>query len=195
MQTYGLNGDYGILTKGTRNSDVYGFDVPFGEDAQVRFIMGNENGAAYLYRVGCPSVDDGLWHFVAAKAIRNSNTMKLYQDGIQTGILTTDGLQGLDMSSDASLKIGVGRLFSYYYGGNLDDIRIFNRELNDTEIMALYCENPLASIQTPDILMFSNDIFEMPVIANNLQLDQKVLSFHFDCLYDIQKLEFRGVFP
>jgi hypothetical protein len=49
-----------------------------------------------------------------------------------------------------------------------------------------------ASIQTSDVMAFSNDIFEMPVIANNLQPDEQVLTFHFDCSYDVQKLEFQG---
>lgn len=141
-------GAYGILTKGTQTSDVYGFDLPFGENALVRFIMGKENGAAVLYRDDIPSVDDGRWHFVSGIAIRNSNTMQLYQDGIKIHELTTLGLEDLIMSSEASLKIGVSRLFTSFFGGKLDDIRLYTRELNPAEIMALYTENPPASIQT-----------------------------------------------
>jgi hypothetical protein len=154
--------------------------------------MGRKNGAAVISGYDdYSSVDDGHWHFIAGKAIRNSNTMQLYQDGIKICELTTDGLEDLVMSSEVSLKIGVGRQFIYYFDGDLDDIRIYNRTLNDAEILALYNENHV-SVNTPDLSEVINSSFEIPINARNIKDGDNAISYQFDLIYDPQKIQYKN---
>jgi hypothetical protein len=148
-------GAYGLINKGTSNADIYGLDLILGQEAYARFNFGIENHIASLYNTDYLSVNDPCWHMMVAQAVRDKNTIQLYQDGVLIGEMTLTGIEDFIMSSDASLKIGVDRLFYYYFGGNIDDIRIYNRVLNDSEIKVLYDEGDypgrLPSIATTNI--------------------------------------------
>ncbi|MFH7881016.1 MAG: DUF2341 domain-containing protein, partial [Candidatus Aenigmatarchaeota archaeon] len=84
------------------------------------------------------TVTDGSWHF--AVATFSSNVMRLYLDGNFVGSLSTGGAQNFN---------GWWRIGSYkcagwpncgdgYFPGIIDEVRIYNRALSDTEIQALY---------------------------------------------------------
>ncbi len=85
-----------------------------------------------------PFLPDGKWHFVAF--IADGEKMSSYFDGkLQT---TTDLKKntGSFINSAARLIIGNGGGFgrNYYFTGSVDDIRMYNRVLNLTELNQLF---------------------------------------------------------
>ena len=117
-----------------------------------------QSGADNIYLNGNIPVIDGLWHHIAATRNGTTGETKLYVDGVLGGSKTK--LFSSDFSSpSAKLEIG-SYLNTYRFDGNLDEIAIFNNELNLTEISTHYNKglsgNPLAKKH----LFAANPVFE-----------------------------------
>ena len=102
------------------------------------FISGNDNRLSFgafngdeVFSTGT-IVNDGLWHHVAASFNAQSGTLTFYIDGVAKGGGT------LDLPADGGghvVKIGGHPL--HYFGGQLDEFRIFNRALSSSEIQSI----------------------------------------------------------
>ncbi len=99
-------------------------------------VDGDSSGAA---SVG--SVYDNAWHHIVF--INNGNTQTIYKDGVQGGSATeTKSTQG------GVLRMGNGLSSSSFFGGQLDDVRIYDRVLTTDEISAL-CALGGCTVSTP----------------------------------------------
>lgn len=78
-----------------------------------------------------------------------------------------------------------------YYKGILDDIRIYNRVLKDSELQALYTENNI-SVTTPDLSIFRKTSFEIPVNVNNFIVGDNIISYQFDFNYNPEKIQYQN---
>ncbi len=92
------------------------------------------------------TVDDGEWHHVAAVFDGAAEAMRLYIDGqldnSVTGLSSTFGSGAtrygfLGVGSEATVAGGATN-GNNYFQGDLDDVWIFDRALNDAEVMELY---------------------------------------------------------
>gem|GEM_PF-6149181 len=97
-------------------------------------------------------ITDGSWHCIVG-LIRRSDTLDMWVDGVkQRG---DPIIQGKTIGNHATTDIGTGTLnagigaspsyygylsYNEFFNGQLDDIRIYNRVLTESEIMALYYE-------------------------------------------------------
>jgi hypothetical protein len=89
-------------------------------------VDGDSSGSA---TVG--SVYDNAWHHIVF--INNGNTQTIYKDNVQGGSATeTKSTQG------GILRMGNGLSSSSFFGGQLDDVRIYDRALTTDDIGALY---------------------------------------------------------
>lgn len=80
------------------------------------------------------SVNDGSWHHVAFT--RNGTTGTLYIDGAAAKIATSTVK---DILAVRDFAIGIDRRDSVsYFSGSIDDARVYNRALSETEIADLY---------------------------------------------------------
>ena len=129
-----------VLEKGKQNYTAYRISVSSGKDPYVIFTISRDKEEASLYKPFYLPINDGAWHFVAAIVNREEKSMKLYQDGDLLTELTVDAAGEFDLSSDASFKMGTGD-FGYFFKGDLDDVRVYRRVLQDAEIKELYHEN------------------------------------------------------
>ena len=77
-------------------------------------------------------LEDGIWHHVAATY--DGSIQKIYLDGVLLGIKDNAGSMNINTNH---VFIGSGGGSSRYFNGLLDDIRIYNRALSDTEIDSL----------------------------------------------------------
>ncbi len=86
--------------------------------------------------VGDTELNDNNWHHVVG--VRDGNYMKIYTDG--QFVNSFDGAADFNFSSTGSLQIGQETVPGYEspYYGKIDEVRIYNRALSDTEIQALY---------------------------------------------------------
>ncbi len=84
---------------------------------------------------GTSTVSNSQWHQMVFTASKADGTQKLYVDGVLEGQNTDVGLASFPSDS---LYIGSTTGNMEYFGGLLDDIRIYNRALSQTEIIYMY---------------------------------------------------------
>jgi hypothetical protein len=83
-------------------------------------------------------VNDGLWHHVVA--VRSSTAVLFYVDGVGAGSVST----GTDPLNSNGLQIAKANWTSArFFGGNIDDVRVYNRALPAAEVLTLFRANEI----------------------------------------------------
>ena len=102
----------------------------------VNFTTGN-SGLEVIS--GNVTMGTNQWYHVAAT--RSGNTWKIYLNGVQvtSGTTNTDSLT-LSNSFRIGTYSGAGAGPLYYFQGNIDEARLYNRTLSANELMTLYLE-------------------------------------------------------
>lgn len=100
------------------------------------FLATNPDGNSNCANWGGKSVTDNLWHNVVY--MMNDTGRYIYIDGVYE--VACAGTYDL---YQAGLNLNIGILQGIYYNGTLDEIKLFNRSLDETEILALNNSNPL----------------------------------------------------
>jgi hypothetical protein len=127
--------------------------------SEVGFLLLFENGAGVGTRairlltfqgsLGSPvaefrsadnAIADTEWHHVAITAAGNGNSGRVFVDGRQLSTTVATNLNALATgNSTRTLTLGShSNGFTLPFGGQLDDIRIYNRALTPSEIQLLY---------------------------------------------------------
>ncbi|MCE5184921.1 MAG: LamG domain-containing protein [Planctomycetaceae bacterium] len=105
----------------------------------------NDNGTlraevqgGYIY--GATPVNDGTWHHVAVVLADDGSTniseAKLYVDGVPD---TIGGVSSctVNTASYYNVNIGVFPASAHYFQGLIDEVRIYNAALTDSEVLDL----------------------------------------------------------
>ncbi len=104
--------------------------------SKISFIIYDGNSSSKVE--SSSGYKDGQWHLIVAVRDSSANKIRLYIDS-NSPIETTDGFTTTDISNLGSFPIGAR--FSTggnYFNGSIDEVMIFNRVLNSTEISELY---------------------------------------------------------
>lgn len=104
------------------------------------FYVGDKQSTDYHVPNNTVSVDDNQWHHIVGVR-RNTTTLELYIDNILVG---TKIIPSVNITVDRNYIIGAGygfELVGYYFNGSIDQVRIFNRALTQSEINILYTES------------------------------------------------------
>jgi hypothetical protein len=90
---------------------------------------------------GTTAINDGAWHQIVGTWEQGTRIMRLYVDGQPQSSRVTS-FSNLDALNDLGLVIGIrsGWGTPYAFTGTLDDVRIYGRALNGTEVQALFEE-------------------------------------------------------
>jgi len=80
---------------------------------------------------------DGLWHHIAASYNASSGMMKVYVDGVEDNSKTLTDLSDYNITTSESHLL-IGSFFGNYFEGNIDDVRVYSRELTSDEILSNY---------------------------------------------------------
>lgn len=137
--------------KGFVDGEVAGATNDFGTSligSKFGFGVGNPNTTIS----SISSVNDGVWHHLAATRDESSGQMNLYVDGVLQA--TTTGPTGPRLAS-AGLRIGAIQTggSGSFLAGIVDDVRLYNYVLSSNEIIALINTTPtLAAISNRTIL-------------------------------------------
>ena len=85
----------------------------------------------------------GKWHQVAV--IKNRRDISIFTNGLRNGAIETIK-EGIEISDVGNIQIGrMANNSAGYWGGKIDDVRIYNRALSAEEVKALYhLEKPKA---------------------------------------------------
>ena len=96
--------------------------------AKLRFRLSTGGSTSTL--IGSSPISTGSWiHFTAWY---DGSQMRLYQDGLLVGTLAKNGM--IDTNATAPVNIGRNPVGGKYFDGSLDDVRIYNRALDQSEI-------------------------------------------------------------
>lgn len=115
-------------------------------------------------------IDDGKWHCMVGTA--GSNNWKIYVDGALESASTNATTIDLTTSANELFTIGwhTNPNLPLWFDGDIDDVRIYNRELSPCEIDSLCSQWPVVSVknqpsQTPDLLVYPNPASDHIIIA------------------------------
>ena len=118
-----------LANSGATNS-YYGIDIASG--GAVRSVARDTN-ARYITGV---QINDGQWHHIVA-VYSSPGSRTLYVDGVLNG--TSSSSSTFNINSD---RWSFGRWGhstpSNYFTGDMDEVRLWNRALNSTEVQQLY---------------------------------------------------------
>jgi hypothetical protein len=179
-----------INTSVDDNGDWATIATQEGADSAGQFLISRnaDNGVGKIYWAwggGLFSnnvVNDGNWHLVTVEYSLSQQFTKIYIDGIldNSGEVSSLGGEGSDFMT-LGYETNVGR----YLNGVLDDFRVYNYALNDSQISDLYNEGlgietlgpslyeaPLNKVYTlsKDILYFGTSNC-LNVLADNVVID------------------------
>jgi hypothetical protein len=133
------NGEYKGLVTTQPNSNM-GFLLQDNETMKYDYTLAR--GGSYVDLWSNSSIDSSQW--VNIVCVFTANQMKFYYNSILESTLS---VSNIFLNSTAQLYFG-SRYLSEYYKGKLDDIGIWNRALNNSEISALYNYTPSAISNT-----------------------------------------------
>jgi prepilin-type N-terminal cleavage/methylation domain-containing protein len=84
----------------------------------------------------------GAWHHVAAvfyNGVPSASTVKLYIDGEEQSLSACQGTTSASRTVTANARISGWRVGNgYYFGGSIDELAVYNRELSEEEIIDHY---------------------------------------------------------
>jgi hypothetical protein len=169
-----------IIKQNINNANNSNYDIVINDYNQILGIgpwsqgmYVNSCGFQTNWTQNIPDIDlsGNIWHHVVS--IYDQNVMKIYFDGLLVSTKNT-AQQLMNACSDSDLLFGRGwQNFPLWYEGKLDDVAIWNRALDSTEIAALYnSSTSTATIQnnlSNDIKIFPNPTYDhITIDAGNL---------------------------
>ena len=123
-----------------RNYGQTGRNQYLGLDSSTAFLIAHldTNNAGPFNAYGTTRVDDSEWHHAVWRLDRSANTLEVYINGtMERSVGSITGSQ----SNDNDLFIGAGQDryggASSFFPGRMDDIRMYNRPLEQSEITHL----------------------------------------------------------
>jgi hypothetical protein len=142
----------GILMYGgnaTPNAALFGMRIQNTSGTKQLVVTQRSDGGVTADVIGknnpSPAIDDDKWHFVSVSS--NGVFYNIYIDGVVQTKTIISGIDGGDWFSDTTAAIGgvtrIGAAKSngtdtQYFNGQIDDVRVYNRELSSTEILRIY---------------------------------------------------------
>ena len=122
-----------IIAKRPKNSQGYIFYLHKDKDSPGLKIGDGTDTVNYQFG---PNVTDGTWHHVVVTVNRTDDNITFYVDGGAVGSDTTGAVDGLEAAQDP--YIGAGSNNPYHMAGAIDDLRVYGRVLNESEVSDLH---------------------------------------------------------
>jgi len=121
-------------------------------------------------------LDVERWYHVAA--IYNGNTFELFQDGVQVASLSATGT--VDRDSSVDVAIGSQPSGSKVWHGVIDDVRILQRPLQNSELIGISSGNNPPVAQNDEFTIAEDEILIVPVtqsiLTNDSDLNNQTLT-------------------
>lgn len=129
--------NYFIMISKVSSAPRYGYEIGLHDstDDSRWYSSVYVNGTEY-FLYGRSDIADGSWHHIVFE--RNGSILKTYEDGKLANALTSSTLS---ISNSSNLNIGRsnnGTPYEYYYPGKLDEIKIYNAALSDSDVLTEY---------------------------------------------------------
>ena len=129
----------------------HGYNLNVTEGGHIKFVLDKSSscGTSNNHVYSDILVNDGEWHhIVAGYDYDNGKVLSLYVDGIFQDSATNGYAK-----THRSIRIGMRRGGGSYFQGNIDDVRMYNRILTESEITELF-EKHITSNAGSDQMVF-----------------------------------------
>jgi hypothetical protein len=149
------------------HKDTYPYNYGINSNANSKVAGFFGSNGSFQNMVSTTSSPFGQWHHIALT--HNGTTAKLFVDNVFIDSLVAGNVT----TSTGMLYIGALTGTQYFYNGKIDDIRIYNRAVNLTELNALYNEGVcFQSITVTDTLIINANItgFNPISYANTIKI-------------------------
>jgi len=140
LTTNPAKGTFALFEERTDTSSIYSIELYTEPNRYIRFRVGGESGENILTTENYSPFNNERWNHIVAMVNRDIDTIRLYCNGMKISELPYTNGENYSLSSGSPLLIGVSHYLSNYFNGDMDEIRIYNRALNDMEIQDLYIE-------------------------------------------------------
>ncbi|MFC4991440.1 LamG-like jellyroll fold domain-containing protein [Rubritalea tangerina] len=148
---YNVNGSLGHFSLTVNGNGTVGFEL-FGKRRNTQFNFS-----------GMTKVNDGQWHHVLAKRDDQGNA-SIWVDGVQDGSVTGTIVRDLDERIGIAIG-GDQRYNNQYFHGAIDEVRLYNRDLGESEIAEL---SQLGMDQTPRLDDVTLSIDEAALVGSRV---------------------------
>ena len=109
-----------------------------------------KNGAAETSLLSSSTVNDDSWHQIVCTIAGISSVWKIYVDKVDVSASAVNGPGNTNLAVlQTTIAVSyVNALISNYYAGSIDDLRVYNEVLTQSEIDELYALKPFNGTQT-----------------------------------------------
>ena len=125
------NGKRNTVISKTYNNE---FDIVIEPDGTISFYHGNGVWEEFQEPAGAKVTASQWTHFAIVRTISNK-TVKWYVNGEYVGF---DDFNTVPTASTQNIQVGSRLGTSDFFNGIIDEVRIYNRALSDSEIKAIY---------------------------------------------------------
>jgi len=137
-----IAGNQEVICKRDPTGLMRGYTIQMGTAGQFHFGLFNDNsgGNRILESTVATGFADNIWHHLALTYDGSSSAsgLKFYIDGVnQSTTIITDSLTAT-IKSNAILSVGSRNGSALFWDGLIDEDGIFNRTLNDSEVLDHY---------------------------------------------------------
>lgn len=160
----GILGKWNSDENSTPNNEQYAV-VLYGN---LRFYLKTIGNNQSYVSEGESIHNNGSWnHYLCSW---DGNTMKLF---VNNELIQSVSYSGTIPNIDQPLEIGrYSSVSNCFFNGNIDDVRIYNRALNESEIESLFNETPLSDIISVDTSTYYVSTLEFEPISPKTYLDK-----------------------
>lgn len=151
---------YGIVTKGMPNPNV-GPQLGITTRSSQMVTLGEVNGLLQDI-VSTQPVNDGNWRMLTFTVNSASQLATLYVNGTD---VSSTSYPGVTISNTSLLLIGLERTTNFFFVGNINDVRVYNRALSASEVQQLYNYDIMPNISNPR-LSAGNFSFNFSAVSN-----------------------------
>ena len=109
-----------------------------------------KNGGAETSLLSSGTVNDDSWHHIVCTIAGISSVWKIYVDKVDVSASTVNGPGNTNLAvTQTTIAVSyVNAVYSNYYAGSIDDLRVYNDVLTQGEIDELYGMKPFSGTQT-----------------------------------------------
>ncbi len=155
-----------MIVEYTTNANTGGFYMDYISTKQVRFYAESETGGANSQWTTADDMVVGKWtHLAMTVDFNNAGGSEVlgYLNGVLNGANSGAGDNTGTLQVD-TLYVGSRAGSSLWFGGDIADVKIYNRALSASEIQALYIDPDLPMARDPIWMMLSPDAGIVPII-------------------------------
>jgi hypothetical protein len=138
--TTGLTEDFPYIYALGTASNYQGFSLSNRSGNTYKLRINNNSGGSYSQDVSATlNISAGTWYHIVIT--RSGNTINLYLDGNTTPYLSLNSSEvGSNTLNNTEFKIGFGdqAASTRFFGGNLDEVAIWNTALTSTQVSEIY---------------------------------------------------------